>query len=120
MLPLVFLQKTEQIALHQQNRIQQFCGKIELDESYFVGVRKGKCGRGASGKMPVFGILKQGGKVYTEMIENTQKEALIPIIRAGIKPASLVYIASYRSYNALDVSELKHYRVRHSERKDRA
>jgi len=31
-------------------------GEIELDESYFGGRRKGKRGRGAAGKVPVFGI----------------------------------------------------------------
>ncbi len=30
--------------------------KIEVDESYFGGVRKGKRGRGAGGKVPVFCI----------------------------------------------------------------
>lgn len=39
-------------------------GAIEVDESYFGGKRKGKRGRGAVGKVPVFGILKRGGKVY--------------------------------------------------------
>jgi transposase len=29
-------------------------GEIEIDESYFGGVRKGKRGRGASSKVPVF------------------------------------------------------------------
>ncbi len=38
-----------------------FAREIELDESYFGGVRKGKRGRGAAGKVPVFGILKRGG-----------------------------------------------------------
>jgi transposase len=40
-----------------------FDGEIEVDESYFGGVRKGKRGRGAGGKTPVFGLLKRGGKV---------------------------------------------------------
>ncbi len=35
-------------------------GEIEVDESYFGGVRKGKRGRGAAGKIPVFGLLKRG------------------------------------------------------------
>ena len=35
-------------------------GEIEVDESYFGGRRKGKRGRGATGKIPVFGILKKG------------------------------------------------------------
>ena len=41
-------------------------GEIEVDESYFGGHRKGKRGRGAAGKVPVFGLLKRGGKVYTQ------------------------------------------------------
>ena len=41
-------------------------GEIELDESYFgVGRVRGKRGRGAGGKIPVFGILKKGDKIYT-------------------------------------------------------
>jgi len=91
-----------------------FAGEIELDESYFGGVRKGKRGRGAQGKVPVFGILKRGGKVYTQVIGNTKTDTLMPIIRQKIKPDSIVYTDSYRSYNALDVSEFKHYRINHS------
>tara|TARA_B100001057_G_C22458438_1_gene797865 strand:+ start:30 stop:371 length:342 start_codon:yes stop_codon:yes gene_type:complete len=56
------------IAQVQHNRSEQFSGKIELDESYFGGVRKGKRGRGAAGKVAVFGILKRGGKVYTQIV----------------------------------------------------
>ena len=33
-----------------------FEGSIELDESYFGGIRKGKRGRGAAGKVTVFGM----------------------------------------------------------------
>jgi transposase len=93
----------------------EFAGEIELDESYFGGVRKGKRGRGAAGKVPVFGILKRGGKVYTQMIDNTQTETLMPIIQRKIRPDSIVYTDSYRSYNALDISEFKHYRINHSQ-----
>ena len=39
-----------------------FAGEIEVDESYFGGRRKGKRGRGAAGKVPVFGLLKRGGR----------------------------------------------------------
>ena len=38
---------------------------VELDESYFGGRRKGRGGRGAAGKVVVFGILKRNGRVYT-------------------------------------------------------
>lgn len=105
----------ENIALKQQNRSEQFCGKIELDKSYFGAIRKGKRGRGAARKVPVFGILKRGGQVYTQVIDDTKSAILMPIIREKIKPESIVYTDCYRSYNALDVSEFKHYRINHSE-----
>ena len=36
-----------------------FSGEIEVDESYFGGKRKGQRGRGAVGKVPVFGLWSQ-------------------------------------------------------------
>ena len=102
------------IAQAQQNRSEQFGGKIELDESYFGGVRKGRRGRGAAGKVAVFGILKRGGKVYTQIVLDAKTDTLMPIIRNRIKPDSVVYTDCWRSYNALDVSEFKHYRINYS------
>ena len=93
---------------------EMFGGEIELDESYFGGVRKGKRGRGAAGKVVVFGILKRGGKVYTKVIQDTKTDTLLPIIRRKIVPDSVVHTDSYRSYNALDVSEFHHHRINHS------
>ncbi len=57
-----------------------FDGEIEVDESYFGGSRKGKRGRGAGGKVPVFGLLKRGGKVYTQIIPDARRDTLMPII----------------------------------------
>ena len=91
-----------------------FRGEIEVDESYFGGVRKGKRGRGAAGKVAVFGILKRGGKVYTQIVLDTKTKSLMPIIRCRVEPDSIVYTDCWRSYNALDVSEFKHYRINHS------
>ena len=43
--------------------LEMFDGEIEVDESYFGGHRKGKRGRGAAGKVAVFGLLKRNGQV---------------------------------------------------------
>lgn len=90
-------------------------GEVEVDESYFGGRRKGKRGRGAAGKVPVFGLLKRHGKVYTVIIPNAKEQTLLPIIRDKVKPDSIVYTDTFRSYNALDVSEFKHCRINHSQ-----
>ena len=94
--------------------LEMFAGEIEVDESYFGGTRKGKRGRGAVGKVPVFGLLKRDGKVYTVIIPDAKSDTLLPIIREKVKPDSIVYTDTFRSYNALDVSEFKHYRINHS------
>jgi transposase len=93
----------------------ELSGEVEADESYFGGVRKGKRGRGAAGKVAVFGLLKRGGKVYTAIIPDAKRETLMPIIREKITPDSIVYTDHFKSYNALDVSEFHHLRINHSE-----
>ena len=89
-------------------------GEFEVDESYFGGVRRGKRGRGAAGKVPVFGILKRGGRVYTKMIADASSKTLLKAIKSKVLPDSVVYTDSFGSYDALDVSEFKHRRVNHS------
>jgi len=57
-------------------------GEVEVDESYFGARRvRGKRGRGALGKIPVVGLLKRHGKVYTQIISNCSKEELMPILK---------------------------------------
>ena len=63
-----------------------FDGEVELDESYFGGVRKSKRGRGATGKTAVSGILKRNGKVYTIVVADTKQSTLMPVIKRKIKP----------------------------------
>ena len=51
-------------------------GEVEMDESYFGGKRKGKRGRGADGKVAVFGLLKRGGRVYTAIMRVSLTKAI--------------------------------------------
>jgi transposase len=62
-----------------------FSGEIEMDESYFGGRRKGKRGRGAAGKVPVFGILERGGKVTVEVETDVQGETLLELAIKKVK-----------------------------------
>ena len=103
-------------------RIAEFCeqnspfrGEIEVDESYFGARRqKGKRGRGAYGKTPVFGILQRGGKVYTEIVPNCAKATLQAIIRGKVSPESIIHSDQWRGYSGLvDIGYEKHYRVKH-------
>ena len=93
--------------------LEMFDGEVEADESYFGGCRKGKRGRGAAGKVVVFGLLKRNGKVYTVTVANTQSATLLPIIREKVRPDSVVYTDCHSAYNVLDVSEFNHLRINH-------
>ncbi len=105
----------EVIAYHlEQDGEMVVGGEIEVDESYFGGRRKGKRGRGATGKVPVFGLLKRGGRVYTKIIPDARSKTLMPIIKRKVVPDSIVYSDSWKGYNALDVSDFKHFRINHS------
>ena len=92
-----------------------FKGEIEVDESYFGGKRiKGKRGRGAYKKTPVFGILKVGGKVYTEVVPDCAKATLQGIIRGRVDADSVIHSDGWRGYDGLvDLGYKKHYRVNH-------
>ena len=94
---------------HIRKRIAQFCeeqspfkGEVEVDESYFGGKRiKGKRGRGAYKKTPVFGIFKRGGKVYTEIVPNCAKHTLQAIIRGRVDPDSIIHSDGWPGYDGL-------------------
>ena len=59
--------------------------QIEVDESYFGARRvRGKRGRGARGKTIVFGLLKRGDQVYTEIVPNCKSATLQRIIKGKI------------------------------------
>jgi len=110
----LFYQKLREIIVVELAEVFPEQGAFEVDESYFGGVRKGKRGRGAAGKVPVFGILKRGGKVYTQMIPDTTSNTLFNAMKTRILPDSIVYTDCYRSYDILDVSLFHHHRINHS------
>ena len=91
-------------------------GEFELDESYFGARRvRGKRGRGAAGKTPVFGLLKRNGKVFVTIVPNCSKESLLPIIQGKILEESTIHTDGWKAYDGLILNGYNHYRVFHSE-----
>ena len=90
-------------------------GQIEVDESYFGARRvRGKRGRGARGKTIVFGLLKRGDRVYTEIVPNCKSITLQRIIKGKTSIDSVIHSERWRGYNGLvDFGYKKHFRVHH-------
>jgi transposase len=110
----LYYQKIREMIVVELEDETPFAGEIEVDESYFGGARKGNRGRGAAGKIPVFGLLKRGGRVYARVIADASSRTLLPIIERRIQPDSIIYSDCWTAYNAIDVSRFKHYRINHS------
>jgi len=91
-----------------------FEGSVELDESYFGGRRKGRRGRGAAGKVVVFGILKRNGRVYTVVVDNAKSDTSDACYQTENYAGQYFYTDSLSSYDKLDVSGFIHYRINHS------
>ena len=102
-----------QYSLQEQKRK---LGEFELDESYFGARRiRGKRGRGAAGKTPVFGLLKRNGKVFVTIVPNCSREELMPIIQGKILEGSTIHTDGWKAYDGLILNGYTHYRVYHRE-----
>lgn len=100
------------ILQHAQD-FQTARGEIELDETYFGGKRKGKRGRGASGKVPVFGILERNGTVKVTVVKDVTAETLLNETVKIVKRGSIVYTDKFKSYDALMFCGYRHLRIEH-------
>ena len=89
-------------------------GEVELDESYFGGRRKGKRGRGAAGKVPVFGILERDGLVIVNVVPDVRADTLLELTVKKVRRGSVVYTDKYRGYDSLMFCGYRHLQINHS------
>ena len=105
----------EHVLSWQYREVMRLEGEIEVDESYFGARRvRGKRGRGAAGKTPVFGLLKRGGKVFVTVVASCSKASLMPIIEGKVLEGSTIYSDGWAAYDGLILNGYDHYRVFHS------
>jgi transposase len=88
-------------------------GEVEMDEAYFGGKRKGKRGRGAGHKIPVFGILERQGIVQVEVLPNVSAQSLLNLTVKKVRRGSIVYTDKFRGYDALMFCGYRHLRIDH-------
>jgi len=99
---------------------------VEVDETYFGGVRKfqrGRPMRGDKKKTPIVAIVQRGGKVVARAVPDTTGKRLRKLIRKHVTPGSVIYTDEYYGY--FRVSQMqdrlgrrmhyKHFTVKHSD-----
>ena len=91
--------------------IEPLQGRLNWIKATLAHVRvRGKRGRGAAGKTPVFGLLKRDGKVYVEIVENYSRNSLLPIIQGKILEGSTIHTDGWKAYDGLILNGYDHYR----------
>ena len=99
-----------------------FSGTVEIDETYIGGqwknkrksqkVIKAKRGRGTQ-KTPVFGILCRNGKVWTEVVQDTEAKTLLPLVSQRVRRGSIVCSDTWKSYTGIAAKGYVHRIVEH-------
>ena len=107
-----YMQYRQEICDHLEQEFSKLSGEIECDESYFGGRRKGNRGRGAGGKVTVFGMLERKGKIYTTLVDNVSAETLMNEIKKHAEKGSVFYTDKFKSYKSLTFYG-KHITVNH-------
>ena len=92
----------EKILQHSLKEQEKELGEFELDESYFGARRvRGKKGRGAAGKTPVFGLLKRKGKVFVTIVPNCSKEELCLLFKGKSWKDPTIHTDGWKAYDGL-------------------
>ena len=111
----IYSQIRQKILLCDNSEQEKFSGELEVDESYFGEKRvRGKRGRGAAGKTPVFGLLKRDGKVFVQIVKNCTRAELMTIIQGKILEGSTINTDGWKAYDGLILNGYSHHRVLHS------
>jgi transposase-like protein len=91
-----------------------FTGEVELDETYVGGVRHGKRGRGAEGKVAVIGVVQRHGRVMATAVPNVKRSTLIPFVTKNVARDAILYTDEFPSYDHITRFGYKHKRIQHS------
>lgn len=108
-----------------------FSGTVEVDETYLGGQKKNKTkkqlikdklegkeskrGFGTT-KQPVFGILARYGKIFAELVDDTEAKDLIPIITKKVTAGSKICSDTAKAYTGLAAKGYVHRTVEHGEK----
>jgi transposase len=94
---------------------------VEMDETYFGGVRKGVKGKPAAGdkkKTAIVGIVERHGRIRALAAKDTKSSTLLGMVKEHILPNSVVFTDEYAPYDGIShmTNGYTHKRIKHSEK----
>ena len=98
--------------------INPLTGLVEIDDTYIGGkAHGGKCGRGASKKAIVMGMVQREGNISTKVVPNLRAATINPEIRQRVTSNSVIFTDDYHGYATLGKEGYAHYKVSHADGK---
>lgn len=96
--------------------VNPLAGQVEVDETYIGGKRRGKRGRGASGKAIVMGMVERDGKAIAKVVPNVKARTLLPMIANNVarEDKTIVFTDELPSYSQVERLGYAHRIVQHS------
>jgi len=89
-------------------------GRVEVNEAYIGGVKKGRAGRGAEGKTMVLVAVEGGNnapqRVRFRCVPSAQKACLIGFVKDYVSPGSTIVTDGLLAYKGLKTAGFEHER----------
>jgi transposase-like protein len=119
-----FMLQRIRLAMQTGSFMKKLSGHVEVDETFIGGkarfMHKSKRTRvgttGFVGKVAVMGLLERNGEVRCQIVPNTRRKSLEPIIQKHVEAGTNVYSDNLPSYRSLDDAEYIHKVIDHAER----
>ncbi|HRT84711.1 MAG TPA: IS1595 family transposase [Bacteroidales bacterium] len=101
-------------AMKPQADMPKLKGIVEADETYVGGKARGKRGRGAENKVPVFSLVERSGNVISTPVERVTGKNLKAIMRERVDKSSIIMTDDFKSYTGVDHEFAEHHVINHS------
>jgi transposase len=92
-------------SLMSEDGLQLEGPSVEMDETYYGGVRKfgrGRPMRGDRGKTPIVGIVERKGRAIARATKDATGATLLPLVRDYVLPESTVYTDEWKAYGGIE------------------
>jgi len=103
-------------AMSQPPLVHKLNGIVEADETYIGGKGRGKRGRGAEKKTPVFSLVERGGNIKSQPIENVKAKTLKKIMLENIDKNAKIMTDEFPSYKGLKKHFAGHDMIDHGKK----
>jgi transposase-like protein len=105
-----WLQKLRSVMIRSGR--ERLCGRVEVDETYIGGQKKGARGRGAAGKTLVLvaieGDATKLGRVRFRCVTTADADSIEPFVQDYVEPGAVVVTDGLPAYNGLRAAGFDH------------